>query len=279
MASHLMKKLNMAEIVKEDEFDKSKYYDENGEVIYCKDTEILIQGEVGGRGEETEMEDGSTITTITMGIYSGNLWDYKVREWPWNHAMMESERGPSYWGVKDEPADYFAHKYNFYCGITWVQRMPAEVAMFLLSRPFRLIPHTDGSKGLHAAIKIHDDPEKGKELIEALSESTKSYKQFIESSRKLGIHGYASGPRRPRTMILDTAVRLREKLEKIETQFNRIRWLEYNIRFRNNMDEWHDMFDTRMHKEFVADTARAFEKIGTLLGQEKLANEEEEDQD
>ena len=266
----------MAEIVKEDEFDKSEYYDENGEVIYCKDTEILIQGEAGGRGEETEMKDGSTISTITMGIYSGNLWKYKVAEWPWSHAMIESERGPPYWGVTDEPADYFAHKYNFYCGITWVQRMPAEVAMFLLSRPFRLIPHTDGSVGLHAAIKIHDDPEKGKELIEALSESTKSYKQFIESSKKLGIHGYESGPRRPRTMILDAAVRLREKLEKIETQFNRIRWLEYNIRFRNNMDEWNEMFAEPMHEEWIASTAAAFEKIGNILGQDKLVSEEED---
>lgn len=266
----------MAEIVKEESFDKSEYYDEEGNVIYCEDTEILIQGEPGGRGEPEVREDGTTRTPAYMGVYSGNLWSYKVSEWPWSHAMMESERGPSYWGVTDEPADYFAHKYNFYCGLTWVQRMPAEVAMFLLSRPFRLIPHTDGSKGLHAAIKIHDDPEKGKELIEALSESTKSYKQFIESSRKLGIHGYESGPRRPRTMILDAAVRMREKLEKIETQFNRIRWLEYNIRFRNNMEEWNEMFAEPMHKEFVADTARAFEKIGTLLGQEKLVNEEED---
>jgi hypothetical protein len=78
-------------------------------------------------------------------------------------------------------------------------------------------------------------------------------------------------------MILDAAVRMREKLEKIETQFNRIRWVEYNIRFRNNMEEWHEMFGEPMHKEFVADTARAFEKIGTLLGQETLANEEEEE--
>ena len=45
------------------------------------------------------------------------------------------------------------------------------------------------------------------------------------------------------------------------------------------MDEWHEMFAEPMHKEFVADTARAFEKIGTLLGQETLANEEEEDED
>ena len=265
----------MAEIVKEESFDKSEYYDEEGNVIYCEDTEILIQGEPGGRGEPEVREDGTTRTPITIGVYSGNLWSYKVMEWPWAHETMMAGEAPR-WGVKEEPADYFAHKYNFYCGVSWVYRMPPEVAMFLLSRPYRLIPNINGSVGLHAAIKIHEDPEKGKELKAEMDKACESYREYIESSSKLGVHGYDSGTRRPRTMLFDAAVRMREKLANINTHFNRIKWLEYNIRFKNDMEEWKEIFSEEHHQEWVALTAEAFEEIGLLLDQEKLVNEEED---
>ena len=77
-------------------------------------------------------------------------------------------------------------------------------------------------------------------------------------------------------MIFDAAVRMREKLANINTQFNRIRWLEYNIRFNNDMEEWKEIFGEEHHQEWVALTAEAFEEIGLLLDQEKLVNEEED---
>ena len=268
----------MAKSVEKKAFDKSEYYNEEGDVIYCEDTEILFQGEPGGRKEPIDMEEGGISLPkhgFTIPVYSGNMWSQKVCSWPWSHANKANEYAKRFM-ITEDPAEHFAENYNYYAD-AWVRDIPAEVWMFLASRPMRLIPSKKGDKGLHAAIKIHEEPEKGKELIKALSEACASYRKYVKSSRKLGIHGYDEGPRRPKTIMMDAAIRMREKLGNIETQFNRIRWLEYNIRFRNDMNEWEEYFgEESYHQEWVMNTADSFMKIGKILGQEELANEEEE---
>jgi hypothetical protein len=254
------------ESVEKKAFDKSEYYNEEGEVIYCEDTEILFQGSPGGR-------EGNS---LTIAVFSGNLWHYTTQEWPWSHNNMLVDFAHRF-SVAEDPAEYFTNKYSLYSK-AWMRKMPAEVMMFLLSKPFRLIPSEEGRGGLHAAIKIHDDPEKGKELIEALNEACTSYRKYISSSRKLDIHGYIEGPRRPATMMMDAAIRMREKLDNIGKHFSRIRWLEYNIRFRNNMEEWEEYFgEETYHQEWVDMTTDSFMQLGKILGREELANEEEED--
>lgn len=264
----------MAEIVKEDEFDKSEYYDEEGNTIYCKDTEILFQGSPGGRGEPEERPDGSIRRPFLMAVYSGNLWAQKIASWPWSHYNMESNFVENF-GIDGTPAENFAENYNYYAD-AWMRDIPAEVWMFLASRPFRLIPDPEGHSGLSAAIKLHEDPEKAKELKKAAEEATESWRDYVKASRKLGMHGYVEGPRNPKTIMMNEAVQLKDKICKINTHFNQIRWIEYNIRFKNEMEEWADIFGEKHHEDWVANTADSFEKIGLLLDQGELECEEED---
>ena len=270
----------MSKIVYIEDFERSDYYDDEGNVLFDKNMEYLLEGSEGAKRTETEDAMGEVVRILfTPAVFQGNLWEDHTRDWPWSHANEARDVLQIWWQEAREnrtPQEYFANEYNFYAK-SWVWNCPPEVYIFLLSKPFRLVPSLDGRPGMHAVVKIADDVETGQKISEAIDTTWEMYQKMHKASKKLQIHGYDDGPRDPRTMMAEAAVRSQEKLEKIKSEFRSIRWLEYNMRFRNTMEEWEEIFSGHMYGDLPAETCGHFAKLAKLLGLKKVENEEEED--